>query len=105
MNPCLDLTLNLVAITKSKYFDPIHTHMNWPGALWVGTMALSPPLGVTSEADDVLPMAADELSVQVTSAVLETSVYLVELQTKVREDFTITEIAPTTSALGAFFVT
>ena len=39
-------------------------------ALWVGTMALSPPLGVTSEADDVLAMAADELSVQVTPAVL-----------------------------------
>ena len=70
--------------------------MNCPGPLWVGTMALSPPLGVTSEADNVLPMAADELSVQVTSAVLETSVYLVELQTKVREDFTITYRAPTT---------
>ena len=33
-------------------------------------MPLSPPLGVTSEADDILAMAADELSVQVTSAVL-----------------------------------
>ena len=45
--------------------------MNCPGPLWVGTMALSPPLGVASEADDVLAMAADELSVQVTPAVLE----------------------------------
>ena len=33
-------------------------------------MALSPPLGVASEADDILAMAADELSVQVTPAVL-----------------------------------
>ena len=46
--------------------------MNCPGPLWVGTMALSPPLGVASEADDVLAMAADELSVQVTPAVLGT---------------------------------
>ena len=46
--------------------------MNCPGALWVGTMALSPPLGVASEADNVLAMAADELSVQVTPAVLGT---------------------------------
>ena len=102
----MDVRYIFFHLYKNILIPSIHyTHELSRGTVGLGTMALSPPLGVTSEADDVLPMAADELSVQVTSAVLETSVYLVELQTKVREDFTITEIAPTTSALGAYFVT
>ena len=53
--------------TRSTYNSRVRQKY---GTLWVATMALSPPLGVTSEADDILAMAADELSVQVTSAVL-----------------------------------
>ena len=68
----MDVRYIFFHLYKNILIPSIHyTHELSRGTVGLGTMALSPPLGVASEADDVLAMAADELSVQVTPAVLE----------------------------------